>query len=346
MPRPSRAYVVAQLAGWTAYAALGVLMTRLFGQYTPALAATNVLSCVVVATMTHGFRAHLWRRRWFDLGLGPLVIRLAGSVVVMSLAAVGIAWVIGLYVTHAYELGARTLVYAVAGLFNWFFSLMLWTTLYAGTHFFRHWRLAEIRRLQLEVAARQAQLDSLAAQIHPHFFFNSLNTLRALIAEDPARARDLMTDLADLMRYALQAGRREKVPLGEELEVVEHYLRLEQARFDERLRWRIRADDAARRVLVPPMIVQTLVENAVKHGVALRAEGGDVDLSATDSGGELRVRITNPGDVVGVRDGGIGLANSRDRLRLLYADRARLDVSPDGAGRVVAELVLPGEGAA
>jgi LytS/YehU family sensor histidine kinase len=109
------------------------------------------------------------------------------------------------------------------------------------------------------------------------------------------------------------------------------------------LRWRIHADDAARVVLVPPMIVQTLVENAVKHGVALRPEGGDVHVSATGAGGELRVRVTNPGDVVGVRDGGIGLANSRDRLRLLYGDRARLDVSPDGAGRVVAELVLPGE---
>src|SRR5262249_16136770 len=106
------------------------------------------------------------------------------------------------------------------------------------------------------------------AQLQPHFLFNAMNVLRALIPENPARARDLVTELSDLMRYALQAGRRERVRLEEEMAAVESYLRVESAPFEQRLRGLIEAEPGVRELLLPPLLLQMLVENAVKHGIA------------------------------------------------------------------------------
>jgi LytS/YehU family sensor histidine kinase len=224
------------------------------------------------------------------------------------------------------------------------FAMLLWTAVYLGVRFFRHWRDAEIRRLQLEVLARDAQLDALNAQIQPHFLFNALNVLRAMIPEDPALARDLVTELAELMRYALQAARRERVALDEELSIVESYLRIESARFEERLRWRIEAGDEVRGAMLPPMMLQMLVENAVKHGIAACEAGGEVVVTALREEGRVRLRVTNPGRLGGPGDTRIGLANARERLRLLYGERASLRLAEEGGG-VVAEVVLPAEAA-
>ena len=143
------------------------------------------------------------------------------------------------------------------------------------------------------------------------------------------------------MRYALQAGRRERVSLAEELGIVEAYLRLEAARFETRLRWKIEMPGELGGAMLPPMVVQTLVENAVKHGIATVPEGGTVLVSVKRDQSSLRVRVTNPGRLVARRNGGIGLANVEQRLRLRYGADASLALTSGEAGGVVAELVMP-----
>lgn len=248
----------------------------------------------------------------------------------------------GIYLTGAFTWKSSTPGVLFATSMNWIFTILLWTAIYTGVRFFRRWRDSEIRRLQLEVLARDAQLDALNAQIHPHFLFNALNVLRSMIAEDPALARDLVTELSELMRYALLAARRERVTLSEELEVVESYLKIESARFAERLRWRIDADESVRPATLPPMLLQTLVENAVKHGIAAEEHGGEVRVSATRDGDRVRLTVTNPGRLGGPGDTRIGLANSRERLRLLYGERAALTLE-ERDRFVVAEITLPME---
>jgi LytS/YehU family sensor histidine kinase len=152
----------------------------------------------------------------------------------------------------------------------------------------------------------------------------------------------MVTELSDLMRYALQAGRRERVKLDEELATVESYLRVESARFEERLRWRIETGDGVRDLLLPPMLLQMLVENAVKHGIAASDTGGDVVVTAHCHDGVVELRVTNPGRIGGAGGTRIGLANAQERLRLLYGERAALKLAAED-GVVTAAVTLPAE---
>ena len=151
---------------------------------------------------------------------------------------------------------------------------------------------AERRALQFEIASREAELRALRAQIHPHFLFNSLNSINALIAAKPEEARRLCVRLGDFLRASLTVGSREAIPLSEELALAEQLLSIEKVRFGERLSHAIVADEAARACSVPPLLLQPLVENAVTHGVAQRLEGGLVRIEAERSGPELRIALS------------------------------------------------------
>jgi two-component system sensor histidine kinase AlgZ len=201
---------------------------------------------------------------------------------------------------------------------------------------------AERRALELEIASREAELRALRAQIHPHFLFNSLNSINALIASRPEEARKLCVRLGDFLRRSLTLGSREAIPLAEELDLAEQLLGIEKVRFGERLSHSVRADDAARACPVPPLVLQPLVENAVTHGISQMLEGGAVRLEADRRGAEVRIAVENPRDPdAPVRRGtGIGLQNVRRRLNALHGEAADVRVvQTDHSFRV--ELRLP-----
>jgi hypothetical protein len=189
---------------------------------------------------------------------------------------------------------------------------------------------AERRALQLEIASREAELRALRAQIHPHFLFNSLNSINALIAAQPEEARRLCVRLADFLRHSLTVGSRETIPLAEELDLAERLLAIEKVRFGPRLAHEVKADDAARACLVPPLVLQPLVENAVTHGIAQRLDGGTVRVEAERRGERLLVVVENPRDAEtpGRKGTGIGLQNVRRRLAALYGSEADLRILP------------------
>jgi Histidine kinase len=201
---------------------------------------------------------------------------------------------------------------------------------------------AERRALKLEIASREAELRTLRAQIHPHFLFNSLNSINALIAARPEEARRLCVRLADFLRRSLTLGTRERIPLGEELDLAEQLLSIERVRFGDRLVHEVHADDGARGVFVPPLVLQPLVENAVTHGIAQLLEGGTVRIEADRRGDRLRILVENPRDAdsSGRPGTGIGLQNVRRRLAALYGPEAEMRVEPADASYRV-ELRLP-----
>jgi sensor histidine kinase YesM len=203
---------------------------------------------------------------------------------------------------------------------------------------------AERRALEFEIASREAELRALRAQIHPHFLFNSLNSINALIAARPEEARQLCVRLADFLRRSLTVGSRETIPLAEELDLAEQLFSIEKVRFGERLSHAVVADDAARACAVPPLLLQPLVENAVTHGIAQMLEGGEIRVTAERRGPDLRIEIVNPRDVdAPARKGtGIGLQNVRRRLLALHGDAAEVQARPDGEVFRV-ELRLPAE---
>jgi hypothetical protein len=201
---------------------------------------------------------------------------------------------------------------------------------------------AQRRALQLEVASREAELRALRAQLHPHFLFNSLNSINALIAARPEEARRLCVRLGDLLRRSLVMGSRERIPLGDELALAEDLLSIEQVRFGARLASQVRADEGARSCLVPPLVLQPLVENAVTHGIAQLLEGGTVRVEVERRGAQLWLCVENPRDPdsPAPKGTGIGLDNVRRRLEAMYGSDAALRVGV-GAASFRVELTLP-----
>ena len=188
-------------------------------------------------------------------------------------------------------------------------------------------RAAERRALESQVTAREAELRALRAQLNPHFLFNSLNSINALVGSQPEAARRMCENLGDFLRRTLALGARDSVSLDDELALIDRYLDIERIRFGERCRVTREIADAARGCRVPPLLLQPLVENAIKHGVAARIDGGEVRIVARRNGGTLTLVVENDIDAdARTRPGeGVGLENVRRRLRALAGRDARLD---------------------
>jgi LytS/YehU family sensor histidine kinase len=216
--------------------------------------------------------------------------------------------------------------------------LLMWTGLWAGLHGLRRARHSELARLRAEAERSALERDALRARLNPHFMFNALNNLRALILEDPERARDMVTRLSRTLRQALAHNRSEQVTLAEELAVVDDYLAIEAIHFEQRLQVARRIDADALQAQLPAMALQLLVENAIKHGIASRPGGGEVQIQATLDGDVLRLQVDNPlGSASEPADGhGVGLAYLRAQL----GSRGRFTLQPVG-DRMQALLEIP-----
>ncbi len=188
--------------------------------------------------------------------------------------------------------------------------------------------IAERRALEMQVLAREAELKSLRAQLDPHFLFNSLNSVAALIGTDTAAARQMCFLMAQFFRKSLTLARERSIPLSEELALVETFLAIERVRFGERLRTKFEVAEDVRAVAVPPLVLQPLVENAVHHGVAHLLEGGEVCVSARHREGLVEIIVENPCDPdrPPSRGTGVGLNNVRSRIETLAGNRASVDV--------------------
>ena len=215
-----------------------------------------------------------------------------------------------------------------------------------------HVVIRQVRRMmqrerELTELAATAQLAALRAQINPHFLFNSLNSIAQLIRTDPDKAEACVERLAQMFRYILHRAEQEFVPLAEELEMTEAYLDIERARFEDRLRVGLEVPPGLRDIRVPSLLLQPIVENAVKHGVGPRIEGGAVTLTARRADGTIRIELVNPFDAEAeaVPGAGVGLANVRKRLAARWGDRAALEtVRTEGLFRI--ELTIPADAAA
>jgi signal transduction histidine kinase len=195
-------------------------------------------------------------------------------------------------------------------------------------------RRSLVEQHELREISSRAQMRALQAQINPHFLFNTLNTLAALIESNPEKAEQVTENLAEVFRYALESTRLDSVKLDDELKFVESYLAIEKARFDSRLSYSFDVDPAARDHSIPPMILQPLVENAVRHGIGQKIEGGEVRVIARLGANRLILRVEDTGaGFVHERPGGVGLANTRERLRHAYGDTAEFRIEriePEG----------------
>lgn len=338
-----RAYWYCQLVGLSLGAGLGCWAAWLEPATGDSIAMAwlrvFVTSSLTLA-ITHAYRWQILAGRWKDLGLRSLIPRvLAASLLSGIMLATGSRMIDPGGWARAIEKagGSASIVMLVS---IWFaLNFVGWSLLYFGYHYHAAWEEARVQRLRLEVSAKEAALASLRAQIHPHFLFNGLNALRDLIEHDPARARQMVTELAKLFRASLSSNDEPLVPLSAELETVEAYLHIEKTRFEELLEIRSSIDPAARHALLPPFLLQTLVENAVKYGMS--AEPSPISYEATMEDGHLLLRVRNRGTLRSTTTStGKGIAMGRERLDILFDGQARLDLSEEN-GEVLALARIP-----
>ncbi|GAB3585404.1 sensor histidine kinase [Hymenobacter daeguensis] len=356
MPRTSarpRLYWILQIGGWGAYGLLGGVLSTVFGKFKPIVIPIEIIVAGAMLLGSHLLRLYLRARGWTRLPLAALLPRLLlGNLLV----AVGSMALTGVLVSLLYWVvdpasqsgkGFPWLQY-VGYTANSFFFMLLWSAAYFSLHYFDNLRQAEIEQWKLTAAVREAEMRTLKAQINPHFLFNGLNNIRALVLENPVRAREMMTHLSDLLRYSLQLNSSEQVPLARELEIVAHYLTLEALQLEERLHFTLDVAPEVLAVQLPPMTLQLLVENAIKHGIAPRPGGGGVHISAQPDGpAQVLITVRNPGryrpNPAAPGHTGVGLPNAHERLQLLFGPTASLTIADDArqAETVTAELRLP-----
>lgn len=225
-----------------------------------------------------------------------------------------------------------------------------------GWSYYQRYRERERRAVELEGQLARARLEALRMQLNPHFLFNTLNTVVALVHDQPGTVERMVTRLGELLRASLDHRDAQEVPLGEEIRLLERYLDIEQVRFSDRLRVDLDVPEELRDVPVPSLVLQPLVENAIRHGIELLEAEGHIRVTARRHGNELRLVVwdngpgpaDNGGNEAAVRSGGIGLANTRARLSHLYGEAQRLELrrATDGGAEAVIHLPIQGAGTA
>ncbi len=226
-------------------------------------------------------------------------------------------------------------------LLNFSALFLLWEIIYFAVNVFENWKKEEILNLELRAAKTEIELNSLKSQMNPHFMFNSMNSIRALVDENPEKAKQAITMLSGILRNNLTLGRFQTVLLRDEIDLVDKYLSLEKIRFEERLN--VTYDIAPSSLLcsLPPFVLQTIVENAVKHGISKRMQGGSILIASSLNNDELIVIVRNSGAFIPENgQSGIGLSNTKSRLEMIYGGKAGLTIEAR-ADEVIVNLSIP-----
>jgi two-component system, LytTR family, sensor kinase len=303
------------------------------------LALANILLGIL---LTHLYRLMIRRWQWERLSFVRLAPRVVASVVFLAF----LMTLVNLPIDRELlpQLVSTEPSVFLGYMISWGKTMLAWILSYTAYHYVERTRQAEIEKILLQTSIRDTEAKVLRAQLNPHFVFNALNSIRALVYEDPEKAQRSITQLSGLLRNSLLADRRKTVELREEIKTVEDYLALEKVRYEERLRSHLDIDSRTLFWQVPPMMLQTLVENAIKHGVSKAVGGGFVELRATVQPEGLRVKIRNTGHLGDTGEsGGFGLENTTHRLELLYGSEARFRIFQESAGVVCAEMLIPAQ---
>ena len=231
---------------------------------------------------------------------------------------------------------------ALGNALSWFAYIFCWNSIYLLFHYTRDYRQQQIDTLQLKSLVKELELKTIKSHINPHFIFNSLNSIRALVDEDPERARTAITELSNILRSSINIHKNETVLLKDELNIVEDYLALEHMRFEDRLHVQYNIDNDTLENLVPPMMLQILVENAIKHGISREVKGGLVKISAQQKNNLLELCVENTGQLNGNNtDSGFGVKSTNERLHLLYGDKGNFEIRQLIPNIVQAKLMIP-----
>jgi sensor histidine kinase YesM len=335
-------YWLMQLSGWSLYAFLNIFTLTLANRLKPAHIIGYSLLVIFFIGSTHLYRIIIKKNNWIKLPIYNLILRIVGAVVILSVLNYIFQAFLDLVVLRIGLANSRQ-PYFFLSLLNIISTAILyivWSLIY----FFYQYEAKYYRTLRYEASIHEFELNKLKSQLNPHFIFNALNSIRALVDENPVKAKKAITQLSHLLRNSLVMDKMRLTTFEDEIKTVKDYLDLEQIRYEERLKTEFKLDPGSGSFQIPPLMVQTLVENGIKHGIAGEVNGGVIRINSFVENDKLLVQIRNTGQYVNGKTAsgeGFGLTNSRQRLQLLYGNRADLTIENEDHNTVITQIIIP-----
>ena len=339
-------YWLCQICGWGLFVLVNLLVISSYEKVPIEGIIVGFFFTSAGIILTHILRVVIKKQNWLKLPLKKIIPRVIFSSIVLGILIYGIVFSLS-YFSGAMKKEHFTVFKITIGVLNTIGVSLVWSLIYFSIHYLENYKKTEIESLIWEAAVKDYELKTLKSQLNPHFMFNSMNSIRSLIEEDPENAKIALTKLSNILRYSLRMERAESVPLGEEIKSVKDYLDLEKIRFEERLKYSLNIDSSSAHIEIPPMMIQTLVENGIKHGISKISTGGTIDIESKIQNSDLFIVIENDGfleDDALKNSKGFGIANTKHRLNLLFGERATFILFKESGNKVVAKLKIPIEG--
>jgi two-component system, LytTR family, sensor kinase len=333
-------YWILQISGWTVYAIVNLFFLILADTFEERRAVNIVLSAAWFLLSSHLFRNYIIHNKWFAHSPGSIIWRVMAMIGLLGVSnyvfQIVLSFLLG---TINYETDFDTFVvltYIFAAMVFYF----LWSLLYFIFHFIERYN----NSLKYEALINEIKLNQLKSQLNPHFIFNALNSIRALVDEDPAKSKLAITQLSGILRGSLIGNKNVLTSFNEEIHTVKDYLALEAIRFEERLQTIFEIDKSGECFQVPPFMLQTLVENGIKHGISKLKEGGTIHIKTYVEKENLNIEIRNTGTYINgteQNNKGLGIENTLQRLHLLYGNRADFSIRNESESIVLTRVVIP-----
>lgn len=335
-----QAYWILQLSGWSLYVVIYLILLFIADKVTFIKAINIILFASYYLVSTHILRNIVIKNGWLAISPVKLLPRILVAVFIIAISN----YLFQIVVSYSLHTLSYTedfkLINILGSVFASIVFYMLWSLIYFIYHYFEKYNAS----LKYDAAIYEIELNKLKSQLNPHFIFNALNSIRALVDEDPSKSKRAITQLSNILRNSLIMNKRKLIDFRDEINTVKDYLELESIRLEERLKINFEITPGADLYQIPPLMLQTLVENGIKHGVSTLTTGGMISLKAWTENHKLRIQIRNSGQYINGTQmdiPGYGLENTRQRLKLIYGEAASFSIGNEDNCTVVTEIIIP-----
>jgi len=341
-------YWLSQVGGWFGFVLLILFQNLMLKNIDIGIVKVLIINFVLGIGLSHTMRYVIISTGLLNARIYFLLPRLIALSAITGVAAAFIyGFVSDFFFSNVQQILVEPYGIIIDLIIPFMTVFLIWNILYFAAIFLKNYEREEVKNLRLTASMNEVELNNLRSQMNPHFIFNALNSIRALVDENPFQAKKSITQMSHILRSSLTSSKKRMVSLGEELKVVNDYLELEKIRYEERLRFEIDVNEEYYACSIPPLLIQTLVENGIKHGIANLPQGGKVKVDAYFiESGMLKITVTNSGVLTDSKNAGgstgIGLDNSRRRLKLLYGQSASLKIF-NLDQQVKCEILIPNE---
>lgn len=344
MVNKKRLYWTLQITGWLGYALLQVVFYNFSNENAIPLRRVFFFTFegLICLGITHLFRYYVNKWKWLNLSVPRMMTRVLPTIFALAIVVyflrVPFSILFNIVNIQRLAFDPRTVI---VGSSFYMIILFVWSLFYFTYHYIARYN----KSLQYEASMIEIELNNLKNQLNPHFIFNALNSIRALVDENPIKSKQAINHLSNILRNSLTFEKKGLTKFDDELKIVKDYLSLESIRFEERLKTELDVDPGSSRFLVPPFMIQTLVENGIKHGISQLTQGGTIHLKTLVDKNRLKIQIRNSGHLVnGVRKEkfeGTGIKNTMQRLKLLYGEEASFRILNENNNFVLTEVIIP-----